>query len=344
MKTIVNFNARVAVVGATGSVGQEFQKIFQTDPELKNSKPLWVASVARPEQNVLSFEESLKGPLQDCKYILNATGNDVAEKIKENLGEEQVLIDNSSAFRMDPSTPLVVPEINGDLVSSGSQIFANPNCTAILLCMTLNVLKAWGLARVIVSTYQAASGAGIKGLMELEAQIKTLAQGQKPTGGEIFKFPLAGNIMSHNSEVRPQGEMGALYNEEEWKVIEETRKILEIRSLPISVTSMRVPVQRAHTESVTVDLKQEVSILELKEAFAKASGIQVIDEPEKNHFPMPLEAENQDSVLVGRFRKDVTLGKTLHYILAGDQLRKGAALNAVQIMKHHLMNLKNSSN
>jgi aspartate-semialdehyde dehydrogenase len=210
--------------------------------------------------------------------------------------------------------------------------------------MTLNPLKAWGLSRVIVSTYQAASGAGIKGLEELDKQIQQISRGEKPQGGPVFRYPLAGNVMSHNSPLRTEDTLGLGYNEEEWKVIEETRKILEIRSLPVSVTSMRVPVKRAHTEAVTVDLKQDPTLDELKQAFQNAEGLKWVQDFSTNHFPMPIEAENQNDVLVGRLRKDVTLGKTIHYILSGDQLLKGAAWNAVQIMLRHFGKFKNSSN
>lgn len=333
----------IGVVGATGLVGIEMLEILKKDSELSEAKVFKFASTARTNDGILGFKEN-KNVLSQCRYILNATGNDVAEEIASAMTDEQILIDNSSQFRLDPAVPLIVPEINADLLLSNPKIIANPNCTAILLCLTLNPFKEIGLNRVIVSTYQAASGAGIKGLEELERQMKQVAQGEKPTGGPVFKFPLAANVMSHNSGIRPEDVIGAGYNEEEWKVIEETRKILDLRSLPISVTSVRVPVRRAHAESVTVDLKQDIPLKEVRDIFAKARGLRVIDGWTDNYFPMPLEAEGCDEILVGRFRKDVTLGKTLHWFLAGDQLRKGAALNAVQILKTHLKGFLSSSN
>ena len=333
----------IAVVGATGLVGQEMVSILQNDPKFSKAKILKVAQTERPESGVLSFK-SAKNEISDCNFILNATGEDVAQTLAEGLKKNQILIDNSSAFRLDPGVPLVVPEINGDLLQSNPSIVANPNCTAILLCLSLAPLQGVGFSRVIVSTYQAASGAGIKGLGELEDQIKALSMGQKLQGGEVFKFPLAGNVLSHNTAIRPEGEIGSGYNEEEWKVIEETRKILNLRSLPISVTSIRVPVKRAHTESVTVDLKQDIGLSEIRGFFKSAPGLKVVDDWQKNHFPMPFEAEGKDEVFVGRFRKDVSLGKTLHFMLAGDQIRKGAALNAVQILKAHLNLIASLSN
>lgn len=325
------FPVEVAVVGATGLVGIEMLKILN-EPEYKGRyKPVLFASTARPEQGVLELKANVK-QLQKCAYVLNGATSEVAEFLAENLVPGQVLIDNSSRYRMDPGVPLVVPEINGDLLKSAPSIVANPNCTAILLCLTLAPFKEAGLARVVVSTYQAASGAGIKALEELEAQLKALGRGEPLPRPEVFPFVLAGNVISHNTPVRADDVAGAGYNEEEWKVIEETRKILNIRHLPISASCMRVPVRRAHTETVTVDLKEELPLSEFTRLMSQAKGVTVVNEPTKNHFPMPLEAENENLVRVGRMRKDASLGKTYHYMLAGDQIRKGAALNAIQIM------------
>jgi aspartate-semialdehyde dehydrogenase len=325
----------IAVVGATGLVGLEMRKLWDADPELKPLTLKLFASYARPDEGVLSLADS-KGELANCQYILNATGDDVARSIKDTLKPGQVLIDNSSAFRLDPEVPLVVPEVNGSQVQSLPQVIANPNCTAILLCMVLNALKQWTMNRVIVSTYQAASGAGLPALEELQAQVKAAGQSKPMPEPRVFPYQLFSNVISHNTPIRSEGELGEGYNGEEWKVIQETRKILEIRHLPISATCMRVPVMRAHTESVTIDFKQEFKIEEVRKALSSAPGLKIVDDWAHNHFPMPLEAENQDLVLVGRIRKDVGLPKTLHLVLCGDQIRKGAATNALQILKLHM--------
>ena len=321
----------VAIVGATGLVGLEMREVLSR-PEFKHFQIFLFASTARPESSVLDLSKSWS-ILGDCPYILNASSGEVAEEIRAKLKPDQILIDNSSAFRLSPDVPLVVPEINGGQLETRPNVVANPNCTAILLCLTLNPFKEFGLQRVIVSTYQAASGAGINGLQELETQMKAIGRGEPMPAAQYFPYPLATNVFSHNTPLRPVGDIGAGYNDEEWKVIEETRKILEVRHLAISATCIRVPVRRAHTEAVTIDLKTELTLEQIREKLQTAPGLKVVDDWERNHFPMPLEAEAKDEVLVGRMRKDATLGKTFHLMLSGDQIRKGAALNAVQILK-----------
>ena len=322
---------KIAIVGATGLVGLEMKNIL---PEyLPKAEVFLFASHARPEDNVLDLSQSID-ILKTCDYILNAANSEVALELKEHLGPEQILIDNSSAFRLEPGVPLIVPEVNGEFLKSRPQIVANPNCTAILLCVALNALKEPGFTRVVVSTYQAASGAGIKGLEELDAQIKAVGLGKEIPKPEVFPAQLFANVLSHNSPIRPENIMGAGYNDEEWKVVEETRKIIDIRHLAISATCIRVPVRRAHTEAVMVDMKSEITLEELRKAFASAPGVKVVDDWNANHFPMPLEAQNQDLVYVGRIRKDAFLPRTVHFMISGDQLRKGAATNAIQICKY----------
>lgn len=325
-------NQRVAVVGATGLVGQEFIKIFQSDPELGDLELLKFASSTREDAQVMSLKDH-GDELARCKYIINAASAEVAVEIREQLKPSQVLIDNSSAFRMDPEVPLVIPEVNAAVLQAEPHVIANPNCTTILLCMVLAGLKPWGLLRVIVSTYQAASGAGLQALEELDAQIKATALGQEIPKPQAFPFPLVSNVMSHNSKIREDTLVGLGFNDEEWKVIEETRKILDLRALQVSATCMRVPVRRAHTESVTIDLKKEITLEEWQEVLLRSPGIRLVNNVKQNHFPMPIEAENQDHVLVGRIRIDSMLPKTVHCILCGDQIRKGAATNALQILK-----------
>ncbi len=319
---------RIAVVGASGLVGQELIKLIKGNPKTSTLQMDLYASQNYPEQGIKALASNWD-ELRKADFVFNMSSSEIAVELREKKSAKQVVIDNSSAFRLHPEVPLVVPEINAELLEAGPKYIANPNCTSILLCLPLQILKPLGLKRVIVSTYQAASGAGKEGLEELKKQSEGHDSGKYP----VFGFPLNKNIMSHNTKVRAEGQVGAGYNEEEWKVIEETRKILQIRHLMISATCMRVPVERAHLETVTVDLEENVSLLEIRDLFFKAPGLKVVDNWEKNHFPMPIEAQNQNDVLVGRFHLDSSTDQTLHFILAGDQLLKGAALNALQIFQ-----------
>lgn len=320
----------VGIVGATGLVGLEMRKLLAD--YVPQAKVFLFASKERPTEGILDLAQSA-AQVSQCDVLLNAASSELALELRQKLLPHQILIDNSSGFRLDPEVPLVVPEVNGELLRSQPRVIANPNCTAILLTVALKAVQQWGLGRVIVSTYQAASGAGIKGLEELESQAKAVAQGEKVPAPQVFPFQLFNNVLSHNTAIHPEGEEGAGYNDEEWKVVQESRKILGEKSLNISATCIRVPVKRAHTESVTVDLVKEVSLKDLRAAFAQAPGVKVVDDWTRNHFPMPLESQNQDLVLVGRIRKDPNLAKTFHFMLSGDQIRKGAAANALQILK-----------
>jgi aspartate-semialdehyde dehydrogenase len=327
----------IGIVGATGVVGLEARKLAAELLKGLNFELLLFASTARPDEQIHALEAAADR-LRSCDYVVNAAGADQARFIREHLKPGAVLIDNSSAFRMEAGVPLVVPEVNGHELAGAARgeqaVVANPNCTAALLCVALKALQPFGIERVIVSTYQAASGAGIKGLEELESQLKNAFASPTSWSTEVFKHPLLLNVLSHNSPVLPENApFAALYNEEESKVIEESRKMLGQAKLRISATCVRVPVRRAHTEAVTVDLARDVPLGELREAFAHAAGVHVVDDAARNHFPMPLESQDQDLVLVGRIRKDVSDARTCHFLLSGDQLRKGAASNALQILR-----------
>jgi aspartate-semialdehyde dehydrogenase len=236
------------------------------------------------------------------------------------------VIDNSSAFRMDPQVPLVVPEINGSLVGEG-KLYSVPNCSAIILLMAVAPLRQLGtIERLIVSTYQSASGAGARAMEELEQQTRDVLAGRE-ANPKVMPHVYAFNLFSHNTSINEHG-----YNEEEWKVIEESRKILGMPELRINVTCVRVPVLRAHSESVTVEFAGEApSEGAVREALANAPGVRVVDDRNRNVFPMPLDASGKDEVLVGRIRRDVSHPSAISMFVAGDQLLKGAALNAVQI-------------
>jgi aspartate-semialdehyde dehydrogenase len=233
---------------------------------------------------------------------------------------------------MDLDVPLVVPEINAHAIRPGTRLIAVPNCSAIILLMAIAPLRALGtIKRLIVSTYQSASGGGAAVMQELEEQSRAFLEG-RPVQSNVLPHRYAFNLFSHNTEI---GEGG--YNEEELKVIAESKKILEMPELKINVTCVRVPVLRAHSESVTIEFEgpapDEAAVREL---LAASPGVQVVDDRDKNHFPMPIAAEGQNDVLVGRIRKDVSDPNALCMFISGDQLLKGAALNAVQIAEHAL--------
>jgi aspartate-semialdehyde dehydrogenase len=239
------------------------------------------------------------------------------------------VIDNSSAFRMAPEVPLVVPEVNGETIAHHHGIIANPNCVAAIAVMALAPLhRAHPIRRVSAATYQAASGAGAAAMEELRASTASMLNGEAFTP-TVLRHPYAFNLFSHDTDVDP----ATGYNVEETKVVTETRRILDVPALPISITCIRVPVLRAHGIALTVEFDTPVSPDEARALLAAAPGLRVVDDRAGNHFPMPSEASGQDDVLVGRIRTDVgdPSGRSLALFVVGDQLLKGAALNAVQI-------------
>jgi aspartate-semialdehyde dehydrogenase len=239
-----------------------------------------------------------------------------------------VVVDNSSAFRMDPEVPLVVPEVNADAVAGHRGIIANPNCSTIIMAVPLWPLhQARTVRRVVVSTYQAASGAGARAMQELESQSRDALAG-RPARPEFFPHPCAFNVFSHNTAIGEDG-----YNVEETKLIAETRKIFGDDSIGVAPTCLRVPVPRAHLESVSVEFARPIEEDEARRILAEAPGLRLVDDRAANRFPMPIEAQGCDEILVGRIRRDPSVpdGRGLQFICCGDQLLKGAALNAVQI-------------
>ena len=237
-----------------------------------------------------------------------------------------VVVDNSSAFRMDPDTPLVVPEVNGADLAKHNGVVANPNCTAAILSVAVwPIHQAAGVKRIIVSTYQSASGAGAAAMQELEDQARDFSAG-KEIKRTVFPHQIAFNVFSHNTKVAENG-----YNEEENKMVEETRKIFHLPELPIAPTCIRVPVPRAHCEAITLEFDKPLSPEEVRAILAKAPGVKMVDDAAANHFPMPLEASGDLDVHVGRIRRDLSNPNGLMLWVAGDQLLKGAAWNAVQI-------------
>lgn len=328
----------VAILGATGAVGQEFLRLF----EARNFPVSSLKLLASERSAGKTYDFGGKPHVVEAVSNASFAGVDVAffsagasrsrEFAAAALDAGAVVIDNSSAFRMDPAIPLVVPEINGDMIRKSQKIYANPNCSAIIMLMAVHPLRQLGtIERLIVSTYQSASGAGASAMQELEDQTRLVLAGSTPTP-KVLPHVYAFNLFSHNTPINEAG-----YNEEEAKVIEESRKILGLPELKINVTCVRVPVLRAHSESITVEFTGTApSEGEIREILHQAPGVSLVDDRENNLFPMPRTASGGDDVLVGRIRKDLSNPNAICMFVAGDQLLKGAALNAVQIAEQYL--------
>ena len=323
----------VAIVGATGAVGGEFLRLFE-----QRKFPISSLTLLASERSVGKHLDFAGSSLEISEAKLGAfAGVDVAffsagasrskALVPDALAAGALVIDNSSAFRMDPNVPLIVPEVNPDTFTSKNRLFSVGNCTAILLCTAINPLRKLGkLERIIVSTYQSASGGGAGMMRQLESETKAIVCNEElpPTSlSQTYGF----NLFSHNT---PIGESG--YNEEELKVMEETKKILGDPDLKVNVTCIRVPILRAHTETVTLEFAGPAPSVEAaRQALSKAPGVTLVDDREANRFPTPLEASGRDEVLVGRIRQDASNPNALCLMLSGDQLLKGAALNAIQV-------------
>jgi len=322
----------IAVVGATGAVGVEILRVLERRNFPVASLKLLASK--RSAGKTLEF----KGQPHPVEELSAAAfkGVDIAffsagatrsrEFAPAARAAGAVVIDNSSAFRMDPNTPLVVPEVNPGDLRKHNGVIANPNCTAAILAVAVwPIHQAVGIRRIVVSTYQSASGAGAAAMRELEDQAREYAGGREITHS-VFPHQIAFNVFSHNTKVAENG-----YNEEENKVVEETRKMFHEPALPIVPTCIRVPVLRAHSESIVLELEAPMSPEEARALLARSPGIKIVDDPAANHFPMPLEASGDLDVHVGRIRRDLSNPNGLALFVAGDQLLKGAAWNAVQI-------------
>ncbi len=322
----------IAVVGATGAVGVEILRVLE-----RRNFPVGQLRLFASERSVgktLDF----RGKPYRVELLARDVfkGSDIAffsagaarsrEFAPVARAAGAVVIDNSSAFRMAPDVPLVVPEVNARDLRRHSGLIANPNCTAAILAVVVwPIHQAVGIRRIVVSSYQAASGAGAAGMRELEDQVHQYAAG-KPVTPRAFPHQIAFNVFSHNTKVAENG-----FNEEENKVVEETRKMFHAPELAILPTCIRVPVLRAHAESVALELEAPMSPEEARELLRRSPGIKIVDDPAANHFPMPLEATGDFDVHVGRIRRDPSHPNGLALFVAGDQLLKGAASNAVQI-------------
>ncbi len=330
MKVKSKYN--VAIMGATGAVGEEMLKILE-----ERSFPVDKLTLLASSRSIgrkykfkgrdIAVQELKEDSFKGIDIVLASAGGSISKKfVPFAVKEGSVVIDNTSAFRMDPKVPLVIPEINADDIKKHKGIIANPNCSTIIMLVPIHPIhKLNRIKRIIVSTYQAASGAGAKAMKELEDQSRDVLEG-RPARKEIFPHQIAFNLFSHNSTIGTEG-----YNEEEIKMIKETKKIFHDEKIKVAATTVRVPVFRAHSESITLELTKKPDLARIRKILGEAPGVKVVDDRGNNYFPMPLEASGKDDVLVGRIRKDLSSDKGLCLFVSGDQLRKGAALNAIQI-------------
>ncbi len=341
-------NPSIAIVGATGAVGAELLALLEERDfpcrQLRLLASARSAGKTAPFRGeTLKVEELTESSFEGVHIAIFSAGGSISRQFGPVAADAgAVVIDNSSAFRMDQQVPLIVPEINGELLqnrregvadrsTAGGYIIANPNCSTIIALMAVTPLHraagSGGIERMVVSTYQAASGAGAAWMGELEQQARDFAAG-RPLTQDVLGRQYLFNVFCHNSAVLENG-----YNEEEMKMSREAHKIWNDSSPRITATCVRVPVLRAHCESINLTFRRSMTEDEAREVLAAAPGVRIVDDRERNRFPEPLDAAGLDDVLVGRIRGDISQppGKGLEMFIAGDQLRKGAALNAIQI-------------
>lgn len=322
----------VAILGATGAVGKEMLNVIvERNFPINNLKLL---ASKRSAGNIMevngkkyTIEEATENSFDNIDIVLCAAENNVSEALTPAAVKAgAVVIDNSSAFRLNDDVPLVVPEVNAEDVKKHKGIIANPNCSTIIALTALNELNKYSkIKRMIVSTYQAVSGAGVNGITELDQQIKDINEG-KPAVSKTFAYQIAYNLIP---QIGDFDEMG--YSSEEMKLQNEGRKIFHNSDLKVNCTCVRVPVYRSHSESITIETEKEITVEKAKELLSKAEGVKLVDDLANKKYPMPLDTTNQDLIYVGRIRKDISADNSLILWCCGDQVRKGAATNAVQI-------------
>jgi aspartate-semialdehyde dehydrogenase len=327
---------KIAIVGTSGAVGQELLRVLEERNFPLDELVLFGSSRSAGTSYTFKGRQITVKELQhnddfrgvDIAFVSAGGGTSVA--FADTITKHgAIMIDNSSAFRMDEDVPLVVPEVNAeDALNRPRNIIANPNCTTAQLVVTLKAIEdITHIKKVHVATYQAASGAGAAAMQELEEQHNQLIKGEEPTVSR-FAYQLAYNLIPQVDVFTDNG-----YTKEEMKMYHETRKIMH-SNIEVSATCVRVPVMRAHSEAIWLETERPLSLEEAREAFSKAEGVVVIDNPEKKEYPMPLDLSGKDPVYVGRIRKDLTNEKGLSFWSVSDQIRKGAALNAVQIAEY----------
>ena len=322
---------KVAVLGATGAVGREMIKVLE-ERNFPVGELLPLASEKSAGKTIKFKGEDVtvvavgESAFAGCDIVLGASPNPVAKQYAKSIVEAgAVFVDNSSAFRMDPDVPLVVPEINPEDAAKHHGIISNPNCSTIIALVAVNAInKLSPITKMTVSTYQAVSGAGAGGPIELETEVAALAKGEniEPI---VFPYQIAYNLIPQIGDFLDNG-----YTTEEMKMQNEGRKILHLPELLVGCTCVRVPVVRSHSISITLNTERYITVEEAKAAISEAAGCRLVDDPEKKIYPMPLDTSDQDLVYVGRVRRDIT-GGGLSLWCCGDQVRKGAATNTVQI-------------
>lgn len=326
---------RVAVLGATGAVGSEVVKTLERREFPVESLRLLASGRSAGKQvkfrgQPVTIEEATPSSFEGIEIAFFGAGSGVSKELAPHAVKAGALIiDKTSAFRMHPEVPLVVPEINGDEIRNHKGIVSSPNCVAAILTMAVYPIhRRYPIRRMVVSTYQSASGAGARAMQELLDQTRAILAGDKIVC-EAFAHQIAFNLFSHDSRMCENG-----YNDEENKVVEETRKIMGEPDLPIAVTCVRVPILRAHSMAVNLEFDSPVDPDEARKILAGFPGVRVVDDHEGNHFPMPVDCTDHDDVLVGRIRRDRSRETAIDLFASGDQLLKGAALNAVQIAEY----------
>jgi len=324
----------LAIAGVTGAVGKEFLRILDERDFPFDSVKMLASSRSAGKKIEFKGKEYVVEELTNKSFnrvdiaLFSAGASRSKEFAPAAVKAGAVVVDNSSAFRMDAGVPLVIPEINPQKIQENKGVIANPNCSTII-----GIVPVWPLhqanpvRRMVVSTYQAASGAGQLAMVELEEQSREILAGKKPTC-TVFPYQIAFNIFSHNSALGPNG-----YNLEETKMVQETRKIFDCPQIAITCTCIRIPVFRAHCESINLEFTGPITPEEVRDLLSTAPGVSVLDDREHNRFPMPIDASGKDDVFVGRIRQDESIpeNRGINIWVAGDQLRKGAALNAIQI-------------
>lgn len=335
----------VAILGATGAVGTEFLKLIE-ERNFPYAELRLLASKRSAGKQIefmgktYTVQEATKDSFAGIDIALFAGGSVSKEFAPHAVEAGAVVIDNSSAFRMDPEVPLIVPEVNPQAILKHKGIIANPNCSTIIMVMALKPLYDMAkIKRIVVSTYQAVSGAGKEGIDELTDQVKDFADGKEmvanilPSASLVKHYPIAFNLI-------PQIDvfMDNLYTKEEMKMVNETRKIFDDYDMRITATTVRVPVYRSHSESINVEFENDLNLEEMQKALAAFPGVQVIDNPQEQLYPMPLYTSEKDDVYVGRLRRDESNDKTFNMWVVGDQIRKGAALNTLQIAETMIKN------
>ena len=337
--TLPNRPLNVAVLGASGAVGQELLLLLEERQFPVGELKLLASARSAGQQHIwngrhLVVEEVTAEAFQGVDLVLASAGGSVSRQWREAIIRAgAVMVDNSSAFRMEAGVPLVVPEVNPQAAHGHQGVIANPNCTTILLTLALAPLAAKrALRRVLVSTYQSASGAGARAMDELKDLSRVVLDGGIPSS-EVLPYSLAFNLFLHNSPLQDNS-----YCEEEMKMVNETRKIMDLPDLRFSATCVRVPVLRAHSEAVNIEFEQPFPVDEARQLLAAAPGVELIEDQAANRFPMPTDVTGRDPVAIGRIRQDISDPNALELWLCGDQIRKGAALNAVQIAELLIQN------